>query len=180
MKRDWLQIFSNLAIVVGLILVVIELNQNAVGQRAQAYNDILERQITLASAIYEDDEFTQIWSDAAQEGKILSPINSVRYTFYVIQLMQHYEDTLLQYRAGIIEPGAWLRQRNQMGGITGQPGFQSWWAASKEYFTPDFVEVVDQMEPLKPVHQDPETGVWRRTDLWPQDPASESKEDRDF
>ena len=39
MKRDWIQIISSIAIVVGLVIVVFELNQNSIHQRAQLTHD---------------------------------------------------------------------------------------------------------------------------------------------
>ena len=39
MKRDWLQIFSNVAIVVGLFILIYELNQSHKQARALLVND---------------------------------------------------------------------------------------------------------------------------------------------
>lgn len=39
MQRDWLQVSSNIAILVGLIIVIYELNQNHVHARSQIIND---------------------------------------------------------------------------------------------------------------------------------------------
>jgi hypothetical protein len=49
-KRDWLQITSNIAIVIGLVIVIYELNQNHLHVRAQLlmddYTNILSHQIS--------------------------------------------------------------------------------------------------------------------------------------
>ena len=42
MKRDWLQILSNLAIIVGLVIVIYELNQS----RQLAYGQILTEELS--------------------------------------------------------------------------------------------------------------------------------------
>ena len=66
MKRDWLQIFSNLAIIAGLMIVVFELNQS----KDLAYGQILTDEMTRFN-----DRHLTLMSDDPREAVVKSVLN---------------------------------------------------------------------------------------------------------
>ncbi len=60
MKRDWLQITSNLAIIVGLVIVIYELNQTQLHVRSQLLMDDFVSRQTLENTIMGDNSAAAI------------------------------------------------------------------------------------------------------------------------
>ena len=76
MKRDWLQICSNIAIVVGLIVVIYELNQNNHRVRAQLVMDDYANVLSHWSDLMGDDPAAAI-AKAMQDPSMLTPSDRI-------------------------------------------------------------------------------------------------------
>ena len=82
MRRDWLQITSNVAIVVGLIVVIFELNQNSHHVRAQLVMDDYNIDIARYNDLMGDNPATAI-AKAWQDPSLLTPEDEIVVDAYL-------------------------------------------------------------------------------------------------
>ena len=144
MKRDWLQITTNAAVVLGLILLIYELNQSRDLTRAQVvdsvYDAVVARNLALigenpheaiAKSVFRPEELTE--SDAV----VLSQF----YTALLVSWMRNKDDRGVGYFGqsredfeNVIASEAYF--------LNTEPG-RRWWAVTRSIVDPEIVAAVD-------------------------------------
>jgi len=81
----WLTLATNLAVVLGIGLLVIEVQQNTAAIRGQASIAVNDSLASLDRAIYADAEFTDIWIRGRESLDNLDPVERERFVKYVLE-----------------------------------------------------------------------------------------------
>ncbi len=79
----WLTLATNLAVVVGIGFLVIEVQQNTAAIRGQASIAVNDSLASLDRAIYADAEFTDIWLRGRDSLDNLDPVERERFNKFV-------------------------------------------------------------------------------------------------
>ena len=85
-----------------------------------------------------------------------------RDTFYAVLslLFNHFENTFVHYRRGLLDEGQWDRWKFAVGWYVGFPGIAVWWRNRSPVFSSEFREFVagqqDRSGPTDPVEWAPE------------------------
>ncbi len=79
----WLTLATNLAVVVGIGFLVIEVQQNTAAIRGQASIAVNDSLASLDRAIYADAEFTDIWLRGRESLDNLDPVERERFNKFV-------------------------------------------------------------------------------------------------
>ncbi len=79
----WLTLATNLAVVLGIGFLVIEVQQNTAAIRGQASIAVNDSLASLDRAIYADAEFTDIWLRGRESLDKLDPVERERFTKFV-------------------------------------------------------------------------------------------------
>jgi hypothetical protein len=80
----------------------------------------------------------------------------------MINVLSHFQDVHTQSRSGIVEYEVWAAERQILAGFSGQPGFEKFWREAQQYFLPEFIKEMSEIEPINLVVYDPETHDWGR------------------
>ena len=141
MKRDWIQLLTNLAVVIGLVLLIYELNQSRNLTRAQVvdqvYGAAVNRNLALmgespeqaiAKSVFRPEEITE--SDAI----ILTQF----YTALLVSWLRNKDEHGVGYFGSsyeqVISSEAYF--------INTVPG-RKWWNSVREFQTPEIIQAVD-------------------------------------
>ena len=81
----WLTLGTNVAVVLGIVLLVVEVQQNTAAIRSQSSIAINDSLAHLNQALYGDPGFTDIWIRGRQSLDSLDPIERERFTAYVLE-----------------------------------------------------------------------------------------------
>jgi hypothetical protein len=81
----WLTLATNLAVVLGIGLLVIEVQQNTAAIRGQASIAVNDSLASLDRAIYADAEFTDIWLRGRESLDNLDPVERERFIKFVLE-----------------------------------------------------------------------------------------------
>jgi len=144
-----------------LIYLSLELRKSTVATHQQSNHSIVTRRKEIFDNWGQDDKSANILV-AGWTGDDLEPIDSLRFVWFMLNFMSHFQDVYMQFRAGTIESKVWEAEQRMLGAILEQPGFLSWWTESAQYFMPEFVETVDGIEPVKMAVFNRETRKWFR------------------
>ena len=141
MKRDWIQLLTNLAVVIGLVLLIYELNQSRNLTRAQVvdqvYGAAVLRNLSLmgespekaiAKSVFRRDEITE--SDAI----ILTHF----YTSLLVSWLRNRDERGVGYFGSAYEQVI----QSEVYFINTVPG-RTWWSSVRNDLDPDIVEAVD-------------------------------------
>ncbi len=81
----WLTLATNLAVVLGIGLLVIEVQQNTAAIRGQASIAVNDSLASLDRAIYADAELTDIWIRGRESLDNLDPVERERFVKFVLE-----------------------------------------------------------------------------------------------
>ena len=141
----WLTLGANIAVLIGIVLIVVELDQNRDSIRAQTRNEISSDIVQLLSMIASDGELANI-RRRADAGEELSPDEGYRYILLTIANIRYWENVHYQYRQGLYDRVEFERQRAAIRGyIRGSARFSEYWCRNKDLYSPEFVEEVDAL-----------------------------------
>ncbi len=83
--NHWLTLATNLAVVVGIGFLVIEVQQNTAAIRGQASIAVNDSLASLDRAIYADAELTEIWIRGRESLDNLDPVERERFVKFVLE-----------------------------------------------------------------------------------------------
>ena len=138
--NKWLTLGANVGVLIGIILLVVELNQNRQAMEAQTRSDLSEQLMTMIANTYlEYPELMQ----RAEEGDQLSEDD--RWLFSNISMLEfrYHENVFYQYRRGLYEESEYLAQRETLRRIYSEKNKVDTWCSVRAGFSPLFVDEID-------------------------------------
>jgi len=160
--NSWLSLIANLAILVGIVLVLMELNQNTEHLRLQLRDQINARMYennrsllaggAVVSAIAKS--VTDPGSLTYQEFRIVDA--------HLINVINEWEDRFLLYEAGLVEATDWKQEVDRdVGWDFGNRFAKQWWReAGAPFVTGEFRRHLDAA--IEGVDADASYGYWLR------------------
>lgn len=142
----WLTILGNIGILAGLVMVVLQLNQNTASINGAAYQSWVAANTEmnmafsepLMSAAMEKGAFDSAGLDAESNGA---------FAMWNLSLMQMAQATDYLYRTGSLDEDLWRKEINRAAGHLGLPGVREWWdAGGRTQLTPKFVALVESTQ----------------------------------
>jgi len=143
----WLATLGHLGVIVGLVLLVFELQQTRDLMRAQTRHDLSSSIVTLLLSIAENPELAHVMvrGDAGEE---LSPDEHYIYETRSRALFRYWENVHYQYRKGLYDPGEYASQRDAWAAYLGTSrGAASAWCGMRREFSPEFRAELDGVLP---------------------------------
>ena len=141
----WLTLGANVAVLIGIVLIVVELDQNRDSMRAQTRNDIAETVVQLTSTIASDGELASI-RRRANAGEELSPDEASRYALLTVAIVRYWENVHYQYRQGLYDR---VEFEGHLGAIdayvSNSARFPLLWCDMKGFYSPRFVDEIDAL-----------------------------------
>ena len=160
--NTWLTLVASLAILVGLVLVAIELNQNTEHLRLQLMAQITDTMKENNRALLGENP------TAAIEKSVREPDNLTYAEFrivdaYLINVLGVWEDRFFLYEAGLVGADDWKKRiEEEIEFEFGNRFAKSWWReGGREFIEPEVVRYID--EALKSVGDDDTYNYWQRS-----------------
>ena len=106
----WLTLGANLGVLVGIILILIELNQNATMMRGQTRNDVSVELIDLMSQVVTNPQLASL-IHKVESGDVLTSEESIQFRYRQIAMFRYFENVHYQYRQGLYDEAEFSTQR---------------------------------------------------------------------
>ena len=145
-----LQILGNIAVVIGILLLVYELNLNRQMMRAQTRTDISEGLTTFLTAIGSDARVSSLFSRghrgvATEFGEELSVDEQTQYRTLTQAMFTYFENVHYQYRNGLYDESEFNAQRNAWRRLFQRKGLTKVWCQYRNERSPEFVAEIDSL-----------------------------------
>lgn len=145
----WVGAAANLAALVGLIFVAVQIRQNTGAQRAAAYQAWLGTNAQLNMAL-SGGELSRTIATGHLHPEKLTADNNIAYAMWVMSFMQMVQATDYLYRQGVVDRSLWDTEIQRAAGHLNLPGVRQWWdAGGKSQLTPGFVALVERTTPTQ-------------------------------
>lgn len=141
----WITLGANVGVLIGIILLIVELDQNRDMMRAQTRHDMAVLAIQRNDAAAADPELLDIMQ-RARAGESLDELENLRYRFRTMATFREWEDVHYQYKLGLFDEeefAAYSRAWTLMG--QGSAGYRRVWCEFRSQTSPDFRAEIDAM-----------------------------------
>ena len=141
----WLTLGANLAVLVGIVFLAIEIQQNTVMTRAQITQGRAEAAMSLAESTYNSDFMPDIWVKVG-EGQSLTASEKFRYLTWIRATLRNQENNIQQYNQGLLGehmPRAVSGVIRAV--IETSPVGREYWEGAKHLYSDEFIEIVDSV-----------------------------------
>jgi hypothetical protein len=141
---DWITVASNLAVLVGLILVAIQIRQNTAGIRGTAYQTWVAS-ITDWNMQLAQPEIARVIMQGHFEPGSLDEETSLQYLMAMLGYFQITQSTYYLHKDGSIDKGLWEAELQRLAAhLTLFPGVRQLWSAGlRTQLAPEFVSVAE-------------------------------------
>jgi hypothetical protein len=139
----WLTLGANIAVLVGIILLVLELSQNRDMMRAQTRHELSMGIIDLLQVPAGNEQLASILYRAGA-GEELTPEELFLFRLRTNALFRYWEDVHYQYRIGLYDEVEFARQKNAWrASLASSPLGQDYWCEVRMLYSPDFMAEMD-------------------------------------
>lgn len=143
----WLTIGANLAVLLGLLFVAVELRQNRTMIDAQTRHELSAGIVELLSAVAENSQLASVIR-RADLGEALTLDEEYQYEVRSRALFRYWENVHYQYRQGVYDDAEFFRQREAWEAyLTSSPALANYWRKIRAEFSRPFVSEMDSLLP---------------------------------
>ena len=146
--NQWLTLFANLGVLVGIFFLAYEVRQNTVSIQSQT------RATLFAGAqeeLWKNMEFPDVTVNMFPTDRELSPEEKVRLDAWLSAAMRAREYAWTEYQSGNVDEAHWRNESAVIQVILGTKRTRDWWAnIARDVHRPDFAAEVDRLISQEP------------------------------
>lgn len=139
-------VLANVGVIVGIIFLVLELQQNNQQLELQSYQAWVDANMQI-NAQMSDPERSKILALGYVDPKDLSQETFIAFAMINTSVMQMAQSTNFLYESGSLSPALWESEMNRAAAILSLPGAQAWWnAGGRTQLSPEFAQLIESIE----------------------------------
>ena len=147
MKDDrlmrWLTIGANLGVLIGLLLLIAELNQNREMMRAQIRHELAMGIVSLLDTPASNQQLANVLFRGIS-GEKLTPSEMYQFEMRTNALFRYWEDVHYQYRVGLYDDAEFEKQRDAWKeSLERSPLARDYWCKVRLLYSPEFAREMD-------------------------------------
>jgi len=142
---DIAEIVGNLAVVVSLVYLAVQIRQNTQSIRNSTLQSNTDIWSTLLSRLAEPGT-VEAYAAGVTGSRDIRPIQYTQFFLLCRGLFVAFENQYYQYRHGALDRETYKGYERAIAEqLLAFPGFRLWWQQSRDVFSPNFAEHVDEM-----------------------------------
>ena len=140
-----LTILANIGVLLGILLLVYELNQNRQTVQGQTRTSMTEGVTNLLYQLSTDPEVADVLYRGDIGGE-LTPLESRRYLYFVLAQLRYHENAFYQYQNGLYDESEYSAQRTLWrNNVFSRKGTVRIWCQEQAGFSPEFAAEVNSL-----------------------------------
>jgi len=134
-------------VLVGLLLLVVELNQNHEMMRSQTRHEMAAGIVGLLLVPASNEQLSNLMY-RADTGQELTPEERYQFNMRSNALFRYWEDAHYQYRVGLYDETEFTKQREAWrAALVRSAGMRSYWCNVRALYSPEFMAEMDALTP---------------------------------
>lgn len=143
----WLTLGANLAVLAGIVLLIVELNQNRDMMRAQIRHELSVGIVDLLLTPASSEQLADLML-RAQAGEALTLPELFQFQMRTNALFRYWEDVHYQYRIGLYDDSEFDRQKQAWKGyMANTPPGARYWCQVRNLYSEEFKNEMDSLLP---------------------------------
>lgn len=145
--NKWLSLGANVAVLVGIVLLIVELDQNRDMMRAQTRHEIADGIVDLLLVPASNPQLADLMYRAETGGE-LTPEENFQFRMRTNALLRYWEDVHYQYRIGLYDDVEFSRQKEAWrAALNRSKGMRDYWCEVRILYSPEYMAEMDQLLP---------------------------------
>ena len=141
----WLALGANLGVLVGLALLLVELDQNRDMMRAQTRHDIAAGIVDLLLVPASNQQLAELMY-RAETGGDLTPEERFQFQMRTNALLRYWEDVHYQYRVGLYDAVEFSKQKEAWkAALQRSKGMRVFWCDVRTLYSPEYMAEMDAL-----------------------------------
>lgn len=150
---QWIALAANGGTIVGLLMVIMQLQQNRILMRAQVRHELATTIVELLNSSAGNSQLASVVRRAAG-GEQLTEDEQFQFRLRSNALLRYWEDVHYQYRLGLYDEVEYERQKAAWKAtFADSVGFVHYWSEVRTLYSPRFASEIDGLQPPEPVKQ---------------------------
>jgi len=143
----WLTLGANLAVVAGIVLLIMELEQNRQQMRAQTRHELAMGIVDLLQTLATNEQLADVFARALAD-QPLAPTERFQFRLRTNALFRYWEDVHYQYRLGLYDEVEFERQRDAWKASMSKSRLAvDYWCEVRSLYSPEFMAEMDGLLP---------------------------------
>ncbi len=143
----WLTLGANVGVLVGIILLIVELDQNREMMQAQTRHELAMGIVDLLQTPANNEQLADILY-RANAGEEMTPREIFQYQLRTNALFRYWEDVHYQYRVGLYDEAEFEKQREAWRVSIAQSAMAAkYWCQVRSLYSPDYAAEMDKLVP---------------------------------
>lgn len=143
----WLTLGANIGVLIGIILLIVELEQNREMIRAQTRNDISQQLSNRLLLVASNNQLNSVTLRAAS-GEELTAEEQRQAYLYVVANLRGWENMHYQYRQGMFDEAEFEAEKSAWQFVMSRnKGFADVWCMTRQNFSSLFVAEIESLIP---------------------------------
>lgn len=138
----WLTLIANFGVLIGIALVILELDQNRQAAQAQTRTELTNGIVELLTAHMGDSEYADILH-RGNAGEPLTDVEHYQYWRHRVAMIEYHENVYYQFRQGLYDDDEFYRQMAVIrADLSTFPGYGEAWCQMRSRMSPAMINAV--------------------------------------
>lgn len=143
----WLTLGANVGVLVGIALLIVELDQNRDMMRAQTRHEIAAGIVDLLLVPASNQQLADLMYRAETGGE-LTPQEDFQFNMRTNALLRYWEDVHYQYRVGLYDEIEFSKQRDAWASaLHRSKGMREYWCTVRILYSPEYMSEMNALLP---------------------------------
>ena len=144
---------ANCVTILGLLLVILQLQQNRTLTRAQVRHELASTIVDLLNSSANNTQLAGVWRRGGL-GEQLTEDEQMQFRMRSNAILRYWEDVHYQFRLGLYDEVEYSRQKAAWKAtFAGSVGFVKYWSEVRTLYSPPFAAEIDGLLPPQTVTQ---------------------------
>ena len=144
---QWIALAANCVTILGLLLVIVQLQQNRALMRAQVRHELASTIVELLNSSASNSQLASVLRRAGG-GEQLTEDEQFQFRLRSNALFRYWEDVHYQYRLGLYDEEEYFRQKAAWeASFASSVGLVRYWSEVRALYSPRFEEEIDGLQP---------------------------------
>ena len=142
----WLTLGANIGVLVGIILLVVELEQNREMIQMQTRNDISQQLVNRLLTVGSSTQMSGV-KRRAEAGEELTADEEQQYFLYFVATMRDWENIHYQYRHGMFDEREFSAEKSAWNMVmnNNQAYYFEFWCQTRKNYSPEFATELESV-----------------------------------
>ena len=141
----WLTLGANIGVLIGIILLIVELDQNREAVQAQTRADLSQGIVDLMGLVASNDELASI-RRRIDLGEVATEDEQYRYDLITRAFVRYWENVHYQYRQGLYDDAEFAAHREAIRDYFAYSrSIVAFWCANRHGMSREFVKEIDSL-----------------------------------